>query len=60
MLTPQIARLAEASQNLRNAKTVVSLSQNDVTQGSQIIGILHNFLQNIIQNQTKNSKNNKE
>ena len=26
MLTPQVARLAEASQNLKNARTVISLS----------------------------------
>ncbi len=45
LLTPQAARLAEASQSLRNAKTVVSLSANDLTEGSPIAGLLHSLLQ---------------
>lgn len=52
MLTPQIARLAEASQNLKNAKTVVSLGNE---QGSQIIQLLHGFLNNLV-NITSNNK----
>jgi hypothetical protein len=47
LLTPQIARLAEASQNLRNAKTVVNLSPSDGTQSSQITNLLHVLLQNL-------------
>jgi hypothetical protein len=45
LLTPQAARLAEASQSLRNAKTVVSLSANDLTEGSPIAGLLNSLLQ---------------
>lgn len=49
VLTPQVARLAEASQSLRNAKTVVNLSGNDTAQGNQIVDLLHRFLQNMVQ-----------
>lgn len=42
LLTPQVARLAEASQNLKNAKTVVSLG--DIENGSQLVDMLKNFL----------------
>ena len=34
MLTPQAARLAEASQNLKNARTVISLTPQDAAHGS--------------------------
>jgi translation elongation factor EF-1beta len=53
MLTPQIARLAEASQNLKNAKTVVSLGNE---QGSQIIQLLHGFLNNLVDITSNNKK----
>jgi uncharacterized membrane protein YeaQ/YmgE (transglycosylase-associated protein family) len=46
ILTPQAARLAEASQALRNAKTVVSLSSKDMSFGSELANALQNFLQN--------------
>ncbi len=39
MLTPQAARLAEASQGLKNARTVVSLSPGDLSQGTELLGI---------------------
>ena len=45
LLTPQAARLAEASQSLRNARTVVSLSPGDIGQGSEILGIFQTLLQ---------------
>ncbi len=45
MLTPQAARLAEASQNLKNARTVISLSPQDLTQGFDIVGVFHSLLQ---------------
>jgi len=52
VLTPQVARLAEASQNLKNAKTIVSLSPSDVTQGSQLLGMVQNLLQNMLPKST--------
>ncbi len=48
MLTPQVARLAEASQSLKNARTVVSLSQNEFEHGANLIGIIQSYLQNVI------------
>ena len=45
LLTPQLARLAEASQNLRNAKTVVSLG--DIEQGSEIVDVLKGFVKRL-------------
>ena len=47
MLTPQIARLAEASQNLRNAKTVVSFSSKDVDEDTPLMRTLRNLMQNL-------------
>lgn len=43
MLTPQAARLAEASQRLKNARTVISLSPQDLA-GSELFEIFHNLL----------------
>ena len=54
MLTPQMAQLAEASQNLRNARTVVSLSSDDLARGSQFIDIFKTFLQNVNRTIEKN------
>jgi hypothetical protein len=48
LLTPQAARLAEASQSLKNARTVVSLSPGDAEQGAGLVGLLQTFLQNIV------------
>ena len=45
MLTPQAARLAEASQSLKNARTIVSLSSQDLPQGSELLGIFRGLLQ---------------
>lgn len=53
LLTPQAARLAEASQSLRNARTVVSLSPNDLTEGSAIAGLLQALIQKLGQGDTK-------
>ncbi|HTP12837.1 MAG TPA: hypothetical protein VMM37_04385 [Bacteroidota bacterium] len=44
MLTPQAARLAEASQGLKNARTVVSLSPQDAAQGSELLGMFQKLL----------------
>jgi hypothetical protein len=45
LLTPQAARLAEASQSLKNARTVVSLAPGDAAQGNELLGMLHTFVQ---------------
>jgi len=45
ILTPQMARLAEASQSLRNARTVVSLSGDEFPEGSSILQTLLTLLQ---------------
>ena len=45
LLTPQAARLAEASQSLKNARTVVSLSPGDGAQGNELLGMFHAFVQ---------------
>jgi hypothetical protein len=50
LLTPQVARLAEASQNLKNAKTVVSLG--DIENGSQLVEIMKNFLGGLLNQST--------
>lgn len=44
MLTPQAARLAEASQGLKNARTIVSLSPQDAAQGSHLLGMFQKLL----------------
>ncbi|NWG13484.1 MAG: hypothetical protein HXY20_08130 [Acidobacteria bacterium] len=48
LLTPQAARLAEASQSLKNARTVVSLSPSEVAQGSELMGVFQSFLKNAL------------
>jgi len=53
MLTPQIARLAEASQNLKNAKTVINLGSQENESGNSIIGLLQTFLSGILENNQK-------
>ena len=53
MLTPQAARLAEASQSLKNAKTIVSLSPNEISQGSELLGMFQKFIQNAVGNSSK-------
>ena len=53
MLTPQAARLAEASQSLKNARTIVSLSPNDISQGSDLIGMFQKFFQNAVGNSSQ-------
>jgi hypothetical protein len=51
LLTPQVARLAEASQSLRNARTVVSLSPGDLEQGSRLGGLLQQFIRGVVEGQ---------
>ena len=45
LLTPQAARLAEASQSMRNARTVVSLSPSDGVQGTEILSMFSTLVQ---------------
>ena len=45
MLTPQAARLAEASQNLKNARTVISLTPPDAAHGSELLNLFQELLQ---------------
>ncbi len=59
VLSPQVARLAEASQSLRNARTVVNLSANDAAKGTQVLDLLQAFLQNMVQGQVKDSEGEK-
>ena len=49
MLTPQAARLAEASQNLKNARTVISLSPQELEHGSEILGLFQSLLQKALE-----------
>jgi hypothetical protein len=55
ILTPQAARLAEASQNLRNARTVVNLSGNESIQGTQLLNMFQLFLQNLVNSTSKDA-----
>lgn len=59
MLTPQAARLAEASQGLKNARTVVSLSPQDLSQGSELLGTLQRILLNAIESYRADPKKTK-
>ena len=45
MLTPQAARLAEASQGLKNARTIISLTPQDLASGSALFDMFRNLLQ---------------
>lgn len=45
MLTPQAARLAEASQSLKNARTVISLTPQELANGSALFNMFRNLLQ---------------
>jgi hypothetical protein len=45
MLTPQAARLAEASQNLKSARTVISLTPNELAHGSELLNLFQSLLQ---------------
>jgi len=45
MLTPQAARLAEASQSLNNARTVISLTPQELANGSLLFTMFRDLLQ---------------
>jgi hypothetical protein len=55
MLTPQAARLAEASQNLKNARTIVSLTPQDLGVGAELFGLFQNLLQKALDAKNENS-----
>lgn len=48
MLTPQAARLAEASQNLKNARTVISLTPQDLANGPELLDLFQSFLESAL------------
>lgn len=45
MLTPQAAQLAEASQSLKNARTVISLTPQELASGSALITLFRSLLE---------------
>jgi hypothetical protein len=49
LLTPQAARLAEASQNLKNARTVISFTPQELSQGSELLGLFQEMLQRVLE-----------
>ena len=49
LLTPQAARLAEASQTMKNARTVVSLSPADGVQGTEILSMFSTLVQKALE-----------
>jgi len=49
MLTPQAARLAEASQNLKNARTVISLGPQEALHGSELLNLFQDLLQKALE-----------
>jgi hypothetical protein len=56
LLTPQAARLAEASQTMKNARTVVSLSPGDMTGGGELLGLFHTLVQGALDALQKRKK----
>ncbi|MBI4876682.1 MAG: hypothetical protein HY822_18760 [Acidobacteria bacterium] len=55
LLSPQAARLAEASQNLKNARTVISLGPQETEQGLGLPGIFRRFLDLVLESERKQS-----
>jgi hypothetical protein len=49
MLTPQAARLAEASQSLKNARTVISLTPQEGRTGSELLNLFQELLQKALE-----------
>jgi hypothetical protein len=56
MLTPQAARLAEASQSLKNARTVISLSPQDLAPGSELLELFQNLLQKTLESRKETAE----
>jgi len=55
MLTPQAARLAEASQNLKNARTVVSFTPQELAQGSELLNLFQSLIQRAVDGNKESS-----
>jgi hypothetical protein len=55
MLTPQAARLAEASQNLKNARTVISLAPQESGHGSDLLNLFEALLQKALEAKKQSS-----
>lgn len=55
LLTPQAARLAEASQSLKNARTVISWTPQELANDSPLFTMLRNLLQNGLQSRDDSS-----
>lgn len=49
MLTPQAARLAEASQHLKNARTIVSFTPKELAQGSELLNVFRGLMQKALE-----------
>ena len=49
MLTPQAARLAEASQGLKNARTVISLAPQELDHGAELFSLFQNLLRRALE-----------
>ena len=60
LLSPQAARLAEASQTLKNARTIVSLAPADAEQGAALSGLFQRLLDLIAGNQEPRLKSRSE
>ena len=56
LLTPQAARLAEASQNLKNARTIVSMMPQDLAQGSELLGVFQSLMQRALEAKQETSQ----
>jgi hypothetical protein len=56
MLTPQAARLAEASQNLKNARTIVSFTPRELAQGAELLGTFQRLLQQALEAKRDSAK----
>ena len=56
MLTPQAARLAEASQNLKNARTIVSFTPQELAQGSELLGMFQSMMQRALEEKQEKKK----
>ncbi|MCS7010065.1 MAG: hypothetical protein N2049_11545 [Anaerolineales bacterium] len=49
LLTPQAARLAEASQSLKNARTIVSLTPQDLARGQELLDLFQAVLRRALE-----------
>lgn len=56
LLTPQAARLAEASQSMKNARTVVNLAPGEAGQGTELLGMFHALVQGALEAYQKRKK----